>query len=100
MFHADANNFHWCETSRPKWSLTRVEMAFSWVDRMGWVHEVVCEIIVTRPGSERHQAGYCIDLANTRAPLEWNYCKKALVNPQQYASMVDMNQGVHLVRSE
>jgi hypothetical protein len=58
---------------------------------MGWVHEVVCEIIVTGLGSERYHAGYWIYLANTRAPLEWNYCKKALVNPQQYALMVDVN---------
>jgi hypothetical protein len=30
-----------------------------------------------------------IDLANTRAPVEWNGCRKAHANPQQYGSMVD-----------
>jgi hypothetical protein len=70
-------------------------MTFSWIDQMGWLHDVTCEIIATWIGSERHQAGYWIDLANTRAPLEQNGCKKANVNPQRYGSMVDANQGVH-----
>jgi hypothetical protein len=52
-FHADADNILWCETSRLKWALVRVEMTFSWIDRTKWVHEVACEIIMTWLRSER-----------------------------------------------
>jgi hypothetical protein len=30
-FHADADNFHLYETSRPKRALAQVEMTFSWI---------------------------------------------------------------------
>jgi hypothetical protein len=42
----------------------------------GWVYEVVCEIKVTWLGSERREAGNWMDLANMRAPIEWNGCRK------------------------
>jgi hypothetical protein len=45
------------------------------------------------------QSRYWIDLANKRTPLGWNGCRKALVDPQWYGSMVDVNQGVHMFGS-
>jgi hypothetical protein len=99
-FHADADSFHWCETSRSKQALAWAEMTFFWIDRTGWVHEVTFEIITTWLGGEQHQAGCWIDLAQTRALLEPNGCRKALAKPQPYGSMIDVNQGIHLAGSE
>jgi hypothetical protein len=50
--------------------------------------------------SERHQAGYWIDLVNTKALLERNDYREALANPQRCGSKVYTNQGVHLDGSE
>jgi hypothetical protein len=47
-------------------------------------------------GVNQHQAGYRIDLVNTKAPLGQNGYKKALTNPQRCDSKVDTNHGVHL----
>jgi hypothetical protein len=48
----------------------------------------------------QHQAGYWIDLVNTKALLGQNGYREALANPQRCGSKVDANQGVHLGRSE
>jgi hypothetical protein len=69
-------------TSKLKWSSAQSGMTFSWKDRTGWIHEIACKIMTTWFGSERHQAGYWIDLVNTKALLERNGYREALVNPQ------------------
>jgi hypothetical protein len=69
-------------------------------NRSRWIHEVTCEIKMTCLEVNQRQAGYWIDLVNTKALLEWNGYRKALVNPQRCCSMIDVSQGVHLVGSE
>jgi hypothetical protein len=83
-------------TSILKRSSAQSGMTFSWKDRTGGIHEIACKIMTTWLGSERHQAGYWIDLVNTKALLERNGYREALVNPQRCGSKVDMNQGVHV----
>jgi hypothetical protein len=83
-------------TSKLKKSLAWWKMMFSWIDWTGWLYEIACKIMTTWLGSERHQAGYWIDLVNTKALLERNGYREALVNPQRCGSKVDMNQAVHV----
>jgi hypothetical protein len=57
-------------TSKLKQSLVRSEVTFSWIDRIGWIQEGAREIKMTVLGVNQHQAGYWIDLVNTKALLE------------------------------
>jgi hypothetical protein len=71
-----------------------------WDIRTGWIHEGMSEIKTTVLGVNQHQAGYWIDLVNTKALLEQNGYGKALTNPQRCGSKVDTIYGVHLGGSE
>jgi hypothetical protein len=72
-FHADADNYLWCETSRPKRALARVKITFSWIDQTWWVHEVVCEIITiglkSGPTPSRVLARNQLSTSTTRAKM-------------------------------
>jgi hypothetical protein len=57
-------------TSKLKQSSMRSEVTFSWIDRIGWIHEGTSEIKTTVLGVNQHQARYWIDLVNTKALLE------------------------------
>jgi hypothetical protein len=57
-------------TSKLKQSLVRSKVTFSWIDRIGWIHEGTSEIKMTVLGVNQHQTGYWIDLVNTKALLE------------------------------
>jgi hypothetical protein len=57
-------------TSKLKQSSVRSEVTFSWIDRIGWIHEGTSEIKMTGLGVNQHQAGYWIDLVNTKTLLE------------------------------
>jgi hypothetical protein len=57
-------------TSKLKRPLVRSEVTFSWIDRIGWIHEGMSEIKTIVLGVNQHQAGYWIDLVNTKALLE------------------------------
>jgi hypothetical protein len=46
-----------------------------------------------------HHDGYWVGFADTRVLFEQNGYREVFVNPQQYGSMIDGNQGVHLVGS-
>jgi hypothetical protein len=46
-----------------------------------------------------HHDGYWVGFADTRVRFEQNGYREVFVNPQQYGSMIDGNQGVHLVGS-
>jgi hypothetical protein len=96
-FHTNDDNFHWCKTSRPKRDSTWAEMTFSWIHRTRWVHEVVCEIIMTWLRSERHHAECWIEFANTRALLEQNGYRKSLANPQRHGSTINGHPGEYSV---
>jgi hypothetical protein len=63
--HTNADNFHWHGTSRSICALARVEVTFSWVNRIGWVYEVAGEIKVTWVGNEPHHVGYLLEIGNT-----------------------------------
>jgi hypothetical protein len=86
-------------TSKLKQPLVRSEVAFSWIDWTGW-YTKSREIKTTGLGVNQHQAGYWIDLVNTKALLEWNGYREALAIPQRCSSKADANQGVHLGGSE
>jgi hypothetical protein len=49
--------------------------------RTGW-YTKSREIKTTGLGVNQHQAGYWIDLVNTKTLLEWNGYRKALAKPQ------------------
>jgi hypothetical protein len=51
-------------------------------------------------GVNQHEAGYWIDLVNTKTLLKREGCREALAIPQRCGSKLDTNQGVHLGRSE
>jgi hypothetical protein len=69
-------------------------------DRTRWIHEIVVEIALTWHRNEQHYLGYWIDLDDSRVPLRHQVgYKKALVKPQWYGWMIDVNQGVHSVGS-
>jgi hypothetical protein len=86
-------------TSKLKWSSVRSEATFSWMEEQnGYVKSR--EIKMTRLGVNQHQAGYWIDLVNTKALLGQNGFREALANPQWCGSKVDTNQGVPLGGSE
>jgi hypothetical protein len=68
-------------------------------NRSRWIHEVTCEIKTTWLEVNQHQAGYWIDLVNTKTLLERNGYRKALAKQQRHGSMIDADQGVHLVGS-
>jgi hypothetical protein len=68
-------------TSKLKWSSAQSGMTFSWKDRTGWIHKITCKIKTTWLGSEQHQAGYWINLVNTKALLERNGYRGALCEP-------------------
>jgi hypothetical protein len=87
-------------TSILKRSSAQSGMTFSWKDWTGWIHEITCKIMTTWLGSERHQAGYWINLVNTKALLKRNGYREALANPQRCGLKVDTNQVVHLGGSE
>jgi hypothetical protein len=53
-----------------KQSLVRSEVTFSWIDRTRWIHEGTSKIKTIWLGVNQHQAGYWIDLVNTKALLE------------------------------
>jgi hypothetical protein len=57
-------------TYKLKQSSVRSEVTFSWIDQIGWIHEGTSEIKMTGLGVNQHQAGYWIDLVNTKALLE------------------------------
>jgi hypothetical protein len=44
--------------------------------------------------------GYLLNISNARAPIGNNDHEKALMKSQRYDSMICVNQGVQLVRSE
>jgi hypothetical protein len=48
----------------------------------------------------RHHDGYWVGFADIRVLLEWNGYMRVLAKQQRYGSMIDENQGVHLVGSE
>jgi hypothetical protein len=54
---------------------------------------------MTGLGVNQHQAGYWIDLVNTKALSEWIGYREALAKPQRHSMMMGTNQGVYLVES-
>jgi hypothetical protein len=85
------------KTSKLKRPLARSEVTFSWIaEHDGYTKSR--EIKMTELGVNQHQAGYWIDLVNTKALLEWNGYRKALVKPR-HSVMMGANQGVYLVES-
>jgi hypothetical protein len=56
-------------TSKLKQSSVRSKVTFSWIDRIGWIHEDTSEIKTIGLGVNQHKAGYWIDLVNTKALL-------------------------------
>jgi hypothetical protein len=78
-------------TSKLKQSSTRSEVTFSWiVEHDGYTKSR--EIKTTGLGVNQHQAGYWIDLVNTKALLERNGYREALAIPQRCGLKVDVNQ--------
>jgi hypothetical protein len=69
-------------TSKLKRSSTQSGMTLTLKDRTGWIHKIACKLMTTWFGSERHHAGYWINLVNTKALLEQNGYREALANPQ------------------
>jgi hypothetical protein len=55
---------------------------------------------MTGLGVNQHPVGYWVDMVNTKALLERNGCKKAPVKTQRSSSMIDANQGAHMVGGE
>jgi hypothetical protein len=86
-------------TSKLKRPLARSEVTFSWMaEQDGYMKS--CEIKTTGLGVNQHQAGYWIDLVNTKALLKQNGYMEELAIPQRCGSKVDTNQGVHLDECE
>jgi hypothetical protein len=86
-------------TSKLKRPLTRSEVTFSWiVEQDGYMK--LREIKTIGLGVNQHEAGYWIDLVNTKVLLEWNDNREALAISQRCGTKVDTNQGVHLGGSE
>jgi hypothetical protein len=86
-------------TSKLKRPMARSEVTFSWIaEQDGYTKSR--EIKMIGLGLNQHQAGYWVDLVNTKALLEWNGYRKALANPQWCGSKVNSIQGVHLGGSE
>jgi hypothetical protein len=54
-------------TSKLKRSSAQSGTTFSWKDRTWWIHKIICKIMTTWLRSEQHQAGYWINLVNTKA---------------------------------
>jgi hypothetical protein len=85
--------------SKLKRPLTRSEVTFSWiVEHDGYMK--LREIKTIGLGVNQHEAGYWIDLVNTKVLLEWNDNREALAISQRCGTKVDTNQGVHLGGSE
>jgi hypothetical protein len=99
-FHADADSFHWYETSRPKQALAWVEMTFSWIDRTGWVHKVACELIMTHLKSGWTPWWVLDRIGQYKNIISVEWLQEAHTEPQWYGLMIDGNQGVHLAESE
>jgi hypothetical protein len=79
--HVDADSFHWCDTSRLKQSLARVEMTFFWMDRTGWVHKVAGELITTWLKSGPTHVGYLLRIHDPRALIGQvvNVCETTMI---------------------
>jgi hypothetical protein len=98
--NAEADTFYWSKNFYTEVIIGTIggDLLLDRLNKM--VHEGTSEIKTTKLGVNQHQAGYWIDLVNTKALLEWNSYRKALAIPQWCGSKVDTNQGVHLSRSE
>jgi hypothetical protein len=67
--------------------------------KIGWTHEITVEIIMTWHKMNIPHVGYLIKIIATQALAGQNGYKKALVKPQRYGWMINVNQGVHSVGS-
>jgi hypothetical protein len=86
-------------TSKLKRPSARSEVTFSWIYWTGW-YTKLREIKTTGLGVNQHEAGYWIDLLNTKTLLKRKGYREALVIPQWCGSKLDTHKGVHLGGSE